>query len=106
MEQKVEFPLTFDQCPVCGSKRRVANEVIQEQKDAGTAKESTQAWLFNHQSIIMDQGRPHIQVPVVLSLYDVCMDCGTVYCIRAEVKMVTPQAGKPKMPPGGMFSKS
>lgn len=99
MEENVKFPLTFDQCPNCDSERRVANEVIQEQKDAGTAKESTRAWLFSHESLIADMGKPHIQVPVVLSFFDACVDCGTVYCVRIEVKMVTPQTGRPKTPP-------
>lgn len=97
MEER-KYPITFDQCPNCGSKRRVANEVIQEQKDLGRAGENTKAWLFQHQSMIADMSRTHLQMPVVMSYYDVCVDCGTTYCIRVEKGMVTP---KTKMPPAG-----
>jgi len=96
-----QFPLTFDQCPNCSSTRRIANEVIQEQKDAGKAGENTQAWLFSHQSMIADMSRTHLQVPVVMTYYDVCMDCGTTYCIRVEKAMGVPgMKGMPKQGPG------
>ncbi len=103
MESK--FPLTFTQCPNCGGERRIANEVIQEQKDKGLADEHTQVWLFSHQSMLADTGRPHIQIPIVLSLYDACMDCGTVYCIRAEKAMGTHQTN-PKTQSGPGFGRN
>ena len=97
MEEK--FPKTFSQCPNCDGERRMANEVMQEQKDKGLAGEKSQAWLFSHQSMIADMSKPHIQVPVVISFYDVCLDCGTTWCIRLERVMATPQVkGTPPSP--------
>lgn len=90
----VEYPITFEECPNCGSKRKMAQEVIDEQIEEGRAGEGTQAWLFTHQSIIADMTRRHIQMPMVLTFYDVCVDCGTAYCIRAEKTMATPKIGK------------
>ena len=97
-------PITFDKCPACGSTRRIAGMEIQSQIDKGRANPNTQAWLFNHQSMIADMSRTHLQVPIILSFYDVCVDCGTVYCIRVEKGMATPKVNMPQQGPGFSLS--
>ncbi len=93
---QIPFTKAFKECPSCGSTNRVANEVIQKQKDEDKVRKDVRAWLFSHQSMIADITKPHIQVPVVISLYDVCMDCGTVYCIEVGVRMGQPQKQGPR----------
>lgn len=48
----VKEPLDFTKCPVCGSTRRIANEVLKEQIEKGKMPQSSHAFLFSHQSVI------------------------------------------------------
>jgi len=74
-------PITFDSCPACGSTRRIAGEEIQSQIDKGRANTNTQAWLFNHQSMIADMSRTHLQVPIILFFYDMCVWIVELYIV-------------------------
>jgi len=95
MENKPTI-LNFTVCPNCGSERFQANEVLKQQIEKGAMPKGSNAFLFNHQSVI---AKPNfISAPVVLSFYDMCMDCGTVFCVHSEVHTAvvggkTPQAG-------------
>lgn len=103
-EQESQLPLNIGQCPNCGGTRRIANEVLQEQIKKGRMKKDTKAFLYNHQSIIAGPVGTWLSAPMVISFYDVCMDCGTVYCVNAQVKTAM-QGGK--MPQAGnQFSTS
>jgi len=102
MEEK-PTALNFTTCPICGSERLQANEVLQKEIEKGRMPKNSKAFLFTHQSIIA-AGQNWLSAPMVMSFYDVCMDCGTVVCIHAEVR--TAVAGG-KMPQAGtQFSTS
>lgn len=98
----MEKILDFAQCPNCESTKHVANEVLQEQIEKGRMPKDSKAFLFQHQSIIA-KSMQWLSAPIILSFYDVCADCGTVYCIHAEVQTAI-QGGKNM--PGGGFSTS
>lgn len=100
-----DFPvLDFNKCPACGSGKRVAGEVIADQIKKGRMPVTANAYLFTYQSIIAI-GNKWISAPVVVSFYDVCWDCGTVYCIHVDVGTAI-QGSKTLPPTGQQFSKS
>lgn len=96
MVDEIKFPLDFKECPVCGSTRRIAGEVLEMQKEKGNIGLESNAYLFPHQSVIADAKRTFLSAPMILTFYDACADCGTVYCIHADVKVVVPGG---KLPP-------
>ncbi len=98
MENELRFPLNFTQCPTCGSTRRLANEVLEGEKEKGRVGPAANAFLFMHQSAIMDARKTVLSAPVILSFHDACVDCGTVYCIHTEVKVGTPGTQRPGGP--------
>lgn len=95
--EEVKFPLSFNKCPSCGGKRRVSDEVLKGEIAKGKAGEDIHSFLFQYQSAINDPRRTVLSVPVIISFFDVCVDCGTVYCINAQVASGV-LGEKPKMP--------
>ena len=80
----------FTKCPSCGSERRILEEECQAQIKAGKLPEGTvipahmsQSVLFNPtpvQNIILAR---HV-VPVMVSQFDICAECGTLYLTRMD----------------------
>lgn len=102
--EELQFPMTFTQCPNCSSTRRLAMEILQQEKDKGKIRDDvTDAFLSRDQSVIADNTRTWLSAPAIITYYDVCVDCGATYCIRAELVTVTPTLTKPG-PPGGLIS--
>lgn len=73
-------------CPACGSESRVVENRVAEEIEAGRLPEGfktgaliSQTTLFNpkHETILASR-----EVPVVMSLYDVCSDCGNMYAVE------------------------
>ncbi len=96
--------LGFPQCPNCGSEKRLANEVLLKEVEKGKVNKSTHAYLYTHKSVIAKDMR-WLSAPIVSTFYDVCVDCGTVWCFHANVKIAV-QGGK-SLPPTSMpFSTS
>lgn len=96
--EETKFPLTFNQCPNCGSIRRIGNEVLEQEKEKGRAGKDMIGFLFNHSGVVADQRKTMLSVPLISTLFDACMDCGAVYCVHADVKQVV--VGMYKPPPG------
>jgi len=94
----------FTQCPVCESTRRVANEVLEREKELGKQPEKVGTYLFNYQSIVA-ANMNWLSAPAIFSAFDVCADCGTVYCVQFEIKTVV-QGGQNMPKAGGQFSLS
>lgn len=106
-EDKQPKPLyEFKECPSCGSERRILEEEVQKQIKAGKLPEGTvipahmsQSILFNPtpvQNIIIAK---HI-VPVMVSQYDICAECGAMYLTRMDktsALMEAHQAGQPQV---------
>ena len=94
MVDEIKFPLKFEECPNCGSTRRVANEVLEKEKLKNNVGLGVNAFLFQHQSMIADARKPFLSAPIILTFYDACVDCGTVYCVHMDVKVGMPSMGK------------
>ncbi len=85
---------SFDKCPNCGSEHQMGAGVLEELMAQGKAKEGTRAYVFQHSSLIMDPRCVNITAPLLTTFYDICSDCGTVYCVHAKVEVIMPSAQK------------
>lgn len=99
MTQELKFPLDFTKCPVCGSTERLAETLVKQEQENSKIGKDAKPFLFQEQTLIMDPRKVVLSFPVALSFYDVCLNCGTVYCVHAELARGTPQMKQ--APPGG-----
>lgn len=94
-----QCPISFDVCPNCGSTQRVATKVLESEQEQGRCMEANTAYLFQHQSLIAPPSMRFLSAQVILSYFDACLDCGTVYLVHAETKTavqgIAPSGGKP-----------
>ena len=97
MEEEIKFPLHFTECPACRSTRLVANEVLEVEKEKGKAGPAVIAFILQCQSAIADPTKTVLSMPVILSFFDICADCGTVFCVHAELRTGVP--GVKQAPP-------
>lgn len=97
-DAKPIFPLTFNQCPSCGSENRMAGTVCKEQMAKGKLKKGTNASLFGHQTAIAGPVGTWLSAPMIQTYFDACVDCGTVYCIQASLGMVMAGGKIPNQP--------
>jgi len=99
-EQKSEYPVVFDTCMVCGSKRLVAGDILEELRQKGTVPEGAIAAL---DKTIIPIGISPVAVQsgkVLVVLKDACRDCGILRVVRIEEMMahIQMQAGSPGLP--------
>lgn len=100
--EKLQFPITWDGCPNCGSSKRVVGSV----KDELIAQDKWSPELEGGiQQLITTVADPKkvqrmLTIPILLSLLDICAECGTVYCVRTERKDVSPTMKKGQGPFG------
>jgi len=104
MENTQNKTLDFPNCPKCGSGRRLAGETLKVEVEKGKMPKQSNAFLFQHQSIIA-KDMHWLSAPVIVSFFDACVECGTVYCIHAETKLAV-QGGKNLPKSGNLFSPS
>ena len=107
---KQQIIAEFDCCPQCGSTRRLAEEVAEEQREKGMMGKGLKYGLHQLGGPILDPRRVNkmlvgTKVPTATALLDVCLDCGNVYAVRLErgevpLKGIIAQPGQP--PPGIM----
>lgn len=89
MPEEIRFPLSFGSCPNCGSTRRVAEMVTNEEIEKGKISSTAKTSMFNMKSLICDPDRmSKLFVPqkaiVLLAAADICVDCGTLYATSVE----------------------
>lgn len=89
LKMPVQFPMEFTACPQCGETQRMADSVLQDLKDKGKARKDLKAFLYNHVGAVQDPTKTNLTVPVIYSFFDACINCGTVYCVHAEVRQGT-----------------
>jgi len=99
-EQELKFPLQFTKCPSCGSTRRIAGGVLEEQKQKGRVSEKANACLIPAQAIIADPTKILLTVPIITAMIDACANCGALYCIFAQVQQAQVSAKAPPAGPG------
>lgn len=98
MVEELKFPLSWTKCPACGSEARVGEIMLKNEQEKGRVGLDAKPHLFHEQTLFADPRKPILSIPVVYSFYDVCADCGMVYCIHMEKAEARPQMGPP---PGG-----
>ncbi len=105
--EKMKFPRTYDACPKCGSKVRLAETAIQQLKDEGSIHRDSFPGGLMHQIPLFDQARPPailgptFKLPVMLVYWDIC-ECGEMYCTKFDIQLAPAQMQMQKQspPPG------
>lgn len=94
----LKFPMVFDKCPICGSKKRLIQTAMEEEgyKNTQTALQTIQIGLVDQVGL----SRPTI--PVLRILIDACINpkCGALYITSVEKQVGAPQ--RPGQRPGQM----
>lgn len=117
MNDKLQVIAEFDKCPgmkdgkPCGSTRRFAGEVAEEQREKGLMGKGLKVGIFQMSGPIADPRKVNqmlvgTKVPIISALLDICMECGTLYAVRLErgdaplsAIMAQPRGQPPFMPP-------
>ena len=98
-----DFNRTFTKCPCCESDNRFFEQLGQELKERGLARDE---WHFHYdvkEGVVVDQKKEAAipigsEVPTFGIITDVCMDCGCIYAIdlrRGNIKKPAPIAAPP-----------
>jgi hypothetical protein len=95
----------FDKCPNCGSTKRYAESVADEQREKGLIGEGLKFGIYQVGGPIFDPRKVNkmlvgSKVPVILALLDVCLDCGALYAVRLERSEVPLRVVVAQPPPG------
>ena len=95
-----DFHRTFTKCPCCGSEDRFLEQLGNEMKDRGLAREEWSFHLDVRQGAVVDPAKEAAipigsEVPGYGIITDVCMECGCIYAVdltRNDVKKsIVPQ---------------
>ena len=89
-----DFRRTFTKCPCCGCEDRFLEQLGNELKGRGLARDDWNMHLDVRQGVVVDQTKATAipigsEVPGYGFMTDICMDCGCVYAIditRTDVK--------------------
>ena len=91
----MRYPKVFEVCPACGSNDKVIatetdEEISNKHLSVGTkmAVLITRTPIFNPKDAKILSKR---EIPVILAFYDICYDCGTLYCCEVQKTIVTAQ---------------
>lgn len=104
------FPMTFDECPVCGSERRIIQEEAEHEIGAGRLPKGSTTGAMMTQTALFDPTAMSTgilakrEVPFLVGLYDVCAECGCFYLVemRRDNRTISPQIKEmPKGNDGG-----
>jgi len=95
---RVGWPKTFDSCPNCGEIKTLTDELKAEEVAAGKIRETTHIALLVAHTLIADPGMidKTLSVPAIISAWDACAACGTLYVKHAHIQSVMRQG------PGGI----
>jgi len=97
----MEYPLKFKACPNCGSESRIVESAVNEEISKGNLKVGTKIPALVTRTAIFAPTNTTIMarrtIPMLIGYYDVCADCGCLYCV--EMQKGTGIA-EPQMKPG------
>jgi len=94
-----DFHREFKKCPCCGSEDRFLEQLADEVKERGLAREE---WQFHFQiveGVVVDQTK-EVTIPIGSEMpgygimTDICMECGCIYAID-----ITRRDKKKSLPP-------
>lgn len=106
----IKKPVTFDKCPGCESEERLFEKLVTQLKKDGLIKKEDLTEGVAHQVPLFDPNKPspillaglQQTVRVLFIYFDVCAECGTMYCTKFEVKeakaMAQQMPGQQQMP--------
>lgn len=101
---KMTLPVVFEKCPHCEGTKRLGISYFNQLRDEGLMhKDSFTAGLM-HQIPLVDQAHPPailaqmIKIKVLYIYWDVCADCGTMYCTKFEAKDMPAQVQMQQAP--------
>jgi hypothetical protein len=109
-EKEMVFPITHDKCPCCGSTRRVADMVKDQEVAKGKIRSDSNFALSVYIAAISDPRIATLTSPVITSMIDVCSNCGCVWspmtqCVEQETTKMqldnSPYRKRPPQPPLG-----
>ena len=107
IEPELKFPIDFKECPNCGSNRRIAEIVTNEEIEKGNLKPGQRTPFIAAKALVFDPKTlkiitPNKEVLILLGFFDACADCGTIYCLQATKNIGTVEMGPSsgEMPPG------
>jgi hypothetical protein len=83
----MEYPKKFPVCPHCGSEARVIESEAKEEVAKGNLKMITRAVCMTTETAVFDPRSSLIaprEFPLIRAFYDICADCGTLYCIEVQ----------------------
>ena len=95
-----DFHKTFTKCPCCGSEDRFLEQLGNEVKERGLAREEWNFHMDIRQGVVTDPAKEAAipigaEMPGYGFVTDICMDCGCVYAIdltRSDAKKsIVPQ---------------
>jgi hypothetical protein len=99
------LPKTFDQCPVCGSPNKLGLQYLQYLRETKQIHQDSFKGGLMHQIPMLDQAHPptilgpRFKVKVLAVFWDVCAECGTMYCTKFDV---IEGVGVTERPPGSL----
>ncbi len=86
MAEKLNFPLTFDKCPLCGDDRTVARMVADGEVDKGKITPGMATGTGIGSMSIADPTKTVLVAPALTWLKDICVGCGFEYVVFIHCK--------------------
>ena len=85
-KEELQFPLMWDKCPACGSPRRVADIVKEEEIPKGKWRADLPATILPQPTAMIDPLKiQHVLTfTMLISMLDICADCGCLYAFRID----------------------
>jgi len=84
----MEYPKKFDVCPNCGSMVRIIEAETREAASKGKVGVDMKTGCIMTQTPIFDPTKVAVIAPkkvhIIMARYDVCADCGTLYCVEVQ----------------------
>ena len=100
----MDYPIRFESCPSCGSTEKFGEIETQEEIVKGNLPQDSKTAIMLSKTMIFNPKDNRVllfrkQVPVLIGVFDVCCNCGCLYCVEMQrgTGVVEPQVG----PPGG-----
>lgn len=101
MEEKLDFPVEFKKCPICGhGGKTIAQLVSEELKEKGKIPQNAFVSL-EQRTTALQNPQLVLAVPLLIHHHDICAKCGMEYCTRVEKA-----TGIPKFRTEGQIPKS
>lgn len=86
MAEKLNYPLKFDKCPLCGETKHVARTIADELVEKGTMTPGMPAGTNLGAVTIKDPTKTVLTAPNILKVYDICARCGHEHVVYVNCK--------------------